>query len=165
MKTLVVYASHFGNTEWLARSIATKLSAFGPTEVMPVEPTNAVALEGVDVLVVASPTEVGRPLPAMRAYLKSLACETLAYLSVACFDTCVHLSWPFNGSAAKGMARQLRRKGVELLVPPETFFVQSIKGTQGAVLLAGEEERAVQWAVNLHSKYATTHPEGAVRSS
>lgn len=165
MNTLVVYASHFGNTERLARSMAATLSAFGPTEVVPVDPPPVVALEGVDLLVVASPTEGFRQMPTMRAFLEKLSREALRHLSVACFDTRVHMPWPLNSSAAKGMARQLRQKGITLLVPPETFFVQGIKGTQGAVLLAGEEARAVQWAVNIHTKYSATPPEVAVRSS
>lgn len=164
MNTLVVCASHFGNTERLARSIAATLSAFGPTEVVPVDPANTVDLESVDVLIVASPTEGFRPLPAMRDFLENLSRQALEHLNIACFDTCIHMPWPLNGSAAKGMARQLRRKGVKLLVPPETFFVQSIKGTQGAVLLSGEEEHAVQWAVSLHQKYTAAHSPVAARS-
>ena len=165
MNTLVVYASHFGNTERLARSIAATLSAFGSTEVVQVDLAQAGGLERANVLIVASPTEGFRQLPTMRAFLENLSSQALGHLSVACFDTCIHMPWPLNGSAAKGMARQLRRKGVKLLVPPETFFVQSVKGTQGAVLLAGEEERVVQWAVNLQQKYTAAHHPVAARPS
>lgn len=163
MKTLVVYASHFGNTERLARSIATTLSAFGTTEAAQADPTPAVAWEGVEVLIVASPTEGFRQLPAMRAFLEQISRATLEHLSIACFDTRIHMPWPMNGSAAKGMARQLRQKGVHLLVPPESFFVKSVKGTQGAVLLAGEEERAAQWALSVQERYEASHSHVAVR--
>lgn len=163
MKTVVVYASHFGNTERLARGVAAALGAFGPTEVVPADLTQRIALEDVDVFIAASPTEGFRQLPVMHAFLEKLAREALGHLSVACFDTRMHMPWPMNGSAAKGMARQLGQKGASLLVPPETFFVQGVKGTQGATLLAGEEERARQWAVSLHERYEAAHPQVAVR--
>lgn len=163
MKTVVVYASHFGNTERLARSVAAALSAFGPTEVVSADQTQRVALEGVDVLIAASPTEGFRQLPVMRSFLEKFSRETLGHLSIACFDTRIHMPWPMNRSAAKGMARHLRQQGAHLLVPPETFFVQGVKGTQGAVLLAGEEERARQWAVRLHERYEAAYPQVAVR--
>lgn len=163
MKTLVVYASHFGNTERLARSIAATLSALGPTEAIQADSTPTVAWEGVEVLIVASPTEGFRQMPAMRTFLEQISRATLGHLSIACFDTRIHMPWPMNGSAAKDMARQLRRKGVHLLVPPESFFVQSVKGTQGAVLLAGEEERAVQWALSVQERYMASHSHVAMR--
>ena len=163
MKTVVVYASHFGNTERLARSVAAALNAFGPTEVVPADRPQRVALEDVDMLIAASPTEGFRQLPIMRSFLEKLSREALGHLRVACFDTRIHMPWPLNGSAAQGMARHLRQKGAYLLVPPETFFVQSIKGTQGAVLVAGEEERARQWALMLHERYEAAHPQVAVR--
>lgn len=164
MKTLVVYASHFGNTERLARSIAATLSAFGPTETVQADPTPAVAWEGVEVLIVASPTEGFRQMPAMHTFLEQIPRAALEHLSIACFDTRIHMPWPMNGSAAKDMARQLRRQGGHLLVPPESFFVQRVKGTQGAVLLAGEEERAVQWALSVvQERHAASHSHVAVR--
>ena len=165
MNTRVIYASHFGNTERLARTIATALSSFGPTEAVPAGPLPEVALEGVDVVIVASPTEGFRQMPAMRAFLEQLPSQVLERVRVTCFDTRIHMPWPLNGSAAKGMARQLRGKGARFLVSPESFFVQSIKGTQGAMLLAGEEERAVQWALNLHERYEAVHPHLVASSS
>jgi flavodoxin len=164
MKTFVVYASHFGNTERLARKVAATLKEFGPTEVVQTDSTQPVAWEEVDLLVAASPTEGFRQLPAMRSFLESLSPQALEHLSIACFDTRVHMPWPLNGSAVKDMARRLHQKGVKLLVPPESFYVQSIKGTQGAVLLAGEEERAVQWARSLQECYLAAHPPVAASS-
>ena len=101
----------------------------------------------------------------MRTFLEQISPAALGHLSIACFDTRIHMPWPMNGSAAKEMARQLRRKGGNLLVPPESFFVQSVKGSQGAVLMAGEEERAVQWALGIQEKYEEVHPSAVARSS
>ena len=159
MNTLVVYESQFGNTEQLARSIAATWSAFGSAQVVHVDPTHPVALEGVDVLILASPTQAFRQMPTIRAFIENLPREALNHLSVACFDTRVHMPWPLNGAAAPGMARQLRQKGCELIGPPEGFFV---KGTSGP-LLDGEEERATRWAVSIHEKYVTSHPPIATR--
>lgn len=163
MNTVVVYESHFGNTERLARNIAAACSAFGSARAVHVDPDHPLDWAGVDVLIVASPTQGFRQMPAMHVFLESLPREVLAHLSVACFDTRVHMPWPLNGSAANSMARQLRQKGVHLLVPPEGFFVQGVKGTQGAVILEGEEERATQWAVGIHERYLATHPQAALR--
>lgn len=165
MNTLVVYASHFGNTERLARSIAATLSAFGSSKAVPVDSTLPLDLDGVDIFIVASPTEGFRQMPTMRTFLDHLSCERLGQVCIACFDTRIDLPWPLNGSAARDIARQLRRKGITLLVPQKSFFVQRIKGAQGAVLLAGEADRAVRWALSTYETYAATHPRAAVHSA
>jgi flavodoxin len=165
MNTIVVYASHFGNTKRLARSIAATLDAFGSTRLVQAGPTSPLDLEGVDVLIAASPTEGFRQLPTMRAFLDRLSRVALGPVSVACFDTRIDMPWPMNGSAVKDMARQLRRKGVDLLVPPRSFFVKRMKGTQGAVLVDGEEESAVQWALTIHDIYEAAHLQAVARSS
>lgn len=164
MNTAVVYASHFGNTEQLAKGIAATLSAFGSVRLVQADPAHPLDLKGVDVLIVASPTEGFRQMPTMRAFLASLSSEALGQVRVAIFDTRINMPWPLNGSAAKDMARQLRRKGVKPLVSPESFFVQRVQGTQGAVLLAGEAERSAQWALKVYETYEAAHPQAAVRS-
>lgn len=148
MKTLVVYDSLFGNTEQIARSIATACSAFGPAEAMRVDTTRLTALEGVDVLVIGCPTQGFRATPAIRSFLDRIQGAALRQLHVACFDTRIHMPWPLNGAAAPGMERQLRRRGITPIVPPEGFFVQGREGP----LAAGELARAARWAEQIHEK-------------
>ncbi|HEY7418878.1 MAG TPA: hypothetical protein VH593_27100 [Ktedonobacteraceae bacterium] len=104
------YESQFENTELLARSIAAIYSAFSSAQLVHVDPTHPLDLKGVDVFIVASPTQGFRQMRTMHTLLESLSNEELGHLCVACFDIRVHLPWPLNSSAAKEMARQLRRK-------------------------------------------------------
>jgi flavodoxin len=153
MNTLVIYDSQFGNTERIAKAMVSTLRAFGPAQALRVDALSPIEFAGVDLLLVGCPTQQFRPTPAMRAFLEQLSHATLSHLSVACFDTRVHLPWPLNGTAAQKMARQLRGQGIKPLVPPEGFFV---KGKQGP-LADGEVERATWWAARLHNAYAASH--------
>jgi hypothetical protein len=54
------------------------------------------------------------------------------------------------------MARQLRSRGVEPIVPPESFFVKAMK--KEGPLLAGEVEQATTWARMLFTKAEASHP-------
>ena len=105
-------------------------------------------------LILGCPTQGMRQTQAMQSFLASIPRESLNSLSVVCFDT------RFRGglwkiSAAPSMAKQLRTMGVGLLVPPESFFVKSMK--KEGPLLAGELERAASWAHLLSEKIAV-HP-------
>lgn len=157
MNTVVIYDSQFGNTERIAKAMASTLRAFGSTQAVRVDASPPVEFAEVDLLLVGCPTQQFRPTPAMRAFLEQLSHATLSHLSVACFDTRVRLPWPLNGTAAQKMARQLRGLGIKLLVPPEGFIV---KGKQGP-LADGEVERATWWAARLHNAFAASHPKVA----
>lgn len=159
MNTLVVYASQYGNTERVAQAIASMLREFGPAQAIRVDSTGPIDLAGVDVLIVASPTQAFRPMPAISAFLAHLSHQAPGHLSIACFDTRIRMPWPLNGTAAPEMARQLRRNGFALLLSPEGFFV---KGTPGP-LADGEVERATRWAESLYQAYKAAHPQMAVR--
>jgi flavodoxin I len=154
MNALVVYDSQFGNTERIARSIASTLSEFGQARAIHVGQVQPGELQGVDMLILGSPTQGFRPTPAMQSFLGNIPRESLSGLVVACFDT------RFRGSlwkraAAQHMARQLRAMGVEPLVPPESFFVKAMK--KEGPLVAGEVERAASWA-HILSEKGTVHP-------
>lgn len=154
MKALIVYDSQFGNTERIAQCIASTLSEFGQARAVRVGQIQSGELQGVDMLILGCPTQGMRQTPAMQSFLARIPRESLSGLSAACFDT------RFRGglwkiSAAPSMAKQLRTMGVELLVPPESFFVKSMK--KEGPLLAGELERAASWAHTLSEKIAV-HP-------
>ncbi len=150
MYTFVVYDSQFGNTEHIAQVIADTLRSFGQAQAVRVDPAHPISLQGVDMLILGCPTQGFRPTPAMQSFLENVSSQELRGLAIACFDTRFR-GFLWKHSAAPGMARQLRMMGDELLVPPESFFVQAMK--KEGPLEASEEERAASWALSVHRQY------------
>lgn len=139
MKTLVIYDSQYGNTERIAQAIANALATFGPTRVQLVKEAAPPDLEGVDLVIVGSPTQGWRATEATREFIAHVERRGMA---AAAFDTRFHKSAWLTGSAAKNIAKGLRQQGEELLAPPESFFVEKTEGP----LEPGEVERAADWA-------------------
>jgi flavodoxin len=160
MNSFVVYDSQFGNTERIARSIASTLSEFGRARAVRVGQVYPGEFQGVDLLILGCPTQGFRPTLAMQSFLGNISRETLSGLAIACFDTRFRgLLW--KSSAAPRMARQLHSMGVELLVPPESFFVKTMK--KEGPLLAREVERAASWALGIHQQYESSQLHLAVQ--
>jgi flavodoxin I len=155
MNTVVVYDSQYGNTERIAQTIADTLRAFGQAQAVRVDPAHPVSSQGVDLLILGSPTQGFRPTLAMQFLLGNLSSQALRGLAVACFDTRFR-GRLWKSSAAPRMARQLRTMGVEPIIPPESFFVKAMK--KEGPLLAGEVERAASWARMLFTKVEASHP-------
>ena len=149
MKTLVIYDSAYGNTETLARAIGAATGA--ETRVASVSQVGAGDLQGVDLLVVGSPTQGGRPTKPMAQFLASIPAGSMEGARLAIFDTRVV---PGNvllrsvlkivGFAAPRMAKALQPAGGQLMAT-EGFVVEDKEGP----LRAGELERAGAWAQNL----------------
>jgi flavodoxin len=150
MNTFVVYDSQYGNTERIAQAIADTLRAFGQAQAVRVDPAHPVSFQGVDLLILGSPTQGFRPTLAMQFLLGNLSSQALRGLAVACFDTRFR-GRLWKSSAAPRMARQMRTMGVEPIIPPESFFVKAMK--KEGPLLAGEVERAASWALGIHQQY------------
>jgi flavodoxin len=156
MNTLVLYDSRHGNTERLATMIANILRPFGQAEAVRVDTESTIRLAGVDLLILGSPTQGWRPTPAMQSLLAKIPAEQLHGVAIACFDTRFQKSRWLTGSAAAALARQLHKRGVMLLAPPESFFVQGAEGP----LTSGEMERAVVWARMLLNRVNSPHAAG-----
>lgn len=141
MKTLVVYDSVHGNTEKIARAIGEAIT--GDVRVLRVGEVSSPELETFDLLIVGSPTHGGRPTKAIQDFIKKAPVTVFEGTNVAAFDTRIpsRLARIF-GYAAGRIARSLKSKGGNLVVPPEGFFVE---GTEGP-LKEGEVERAAGWA-------------------
>jgi hypothetical protein len=160
MDALVVVESVFGNTRAVAEAIAAGLAE--RMTVRTVDVTDAPsAVPGIDLLVVGGPTHAfGMTRPAtrraaadqsrgaveadavgLREWLTTLPAGTTAVTS---FDTRMgRLRIP--GSAAKGAARMLVKRGFRMLARPMTF---QVAGTEGP-LLDGERARAAAWGAEL----------------
>lgn len=150
MNTLVVYDSQYGNTERIAEAMVEALRAFGLARAVRVDAAHPDLLQGVDLLMLGSPTQGFRPTLTMQSFLGDLSYQSLGGLAVACFDTRFR-GFLWKNSAAPHMVKQLHTLGVESLVPPESFFVKSMK--KEGPLEAMELERAVRWALSIHQQY------------
>jgi flavodoxin len=149
MKSTIVYASRSGNTERIAREIASVLEARGAARTY--EATEAVdhVADDFDLLIVGGPTEGHRATPAILAFLDALATRQLDGRAVAAFDT--RVGWPrlLSGSAAAKIADELRQAGGRLVVPAESFIV-----SRTPELEPGEINRAATWAETLADEVA-----------
>lgn len=141
MKTLIVYDSVYGNTEKIAKAISAGIT--GDVRILRAGEVNISELESLDLLVVGSPTQGGRPTPAIQDFLNRVSELAMKGINVAAFDTRFSTRWVgIFGYAAGRIAESLKRNGGTLIASPEGFFV---KGREGP-LKEGELERAAGWA-------------------
>jgi len=152
MKTLVVYDSVFGNTEKVAQAIGAALGSPEEVGILRVGDMAPEQLAGVQVLIVGSPTRAFSPTPATKAMLRAIPANVLSGVKVAAFDTRISMEDTDSGFlrtmvkvfgyAAKPIADRLKRKGGDLVLASEGFYVQDTEGP----LKDGELERAAAWA-------------------
>jgi len=153
MKAMVVYDSVFGNTGQVAQAIGEGLGSPEEVKVLQVGDVQPEQFAGLTLLVVGSPTRQFSPTGATTSLLKSIPKDGLKGVKVAAFDTrfaeseiekvrILAFFVKIFGYAAKPIADRLQKKGGELAVPPEGFYVTDTEGP----LFEGELERAVDWA-------------------
>lgn len=166
MRALVIYESMFGNTRDVAEAIAAGLAEHASVSVLEVS-TAPTSIEDIDLLVVGAPTHAfGLSRESTRASAAKetsdalisggrglrewLAEATIASgIPAAAFDT--HATKPnLPGSAASVARRRLRRVGVRVLVPPESFHIEGMTGPLGD----GELARARDWGRRLAASVA-----------
>jgi len=159
VKTLIVFDSVFGCTEAIARAMGDVFSRHGHCDVVQAGHMAAHYLEEVDLIVVGSPTRAFRPTPALVRVLRNLPPKSLTGFEAVAFDTRMDVSKApgilrfmagIFGYAAAPIARQLRRKGARLVLPPQGFIVG---GTEGPVC-DGEAQRARELAEKLSAPRA-----------
>ena len=167
MRAVVVYESMYGNTRVVAEAIAEGLARTCDVDVRPVADTEADVVRDVDLLVVGGPTHVhamsrpstrhsaahdierkgrgdlvlepGAEGTGLREWFDGLGQGSAL---AAAFDTRIDVSAVVSGRASRGIARLLRRHGMALVVPPESFMV-----SKTSHLLPGERKRAVDWGL------------------
>jgi hypothetical protein len=168
MRAVVVYESMFGNTREVAEAIGEGLSArLGADSVELIEVGQAAtAAEGADLLVVGGPThafglsrrstrqsaaEMVKGVPPITGLREWLAAVAPVSRPVPAAAYCTRVKEGLMpGSAAKGVATRLRRRGYRLIAAPCDFWVG---GTRGP-LRPGEYERAQRWGEDLAVRVA-----------
>lgn len=158
MKSMILYDSVFGNTRTIAEAIGKALEA----PVQNVSEISAATMEGIELLIVGSPTRAFRPTKPLTHFLAALPSQALTGIQAAAFDTRADLNDVKSklletmvrifGYAAPSIEKQLRKKGARIVTTAEGFLV---RGTEGP-LKEGEAARAEAWAKNLiHAKETT----------
>jgi flavodoxin I len=154
MNALVIYDSTFGNTEQVARAIADSLGERGSVRLVRVSEASSPDLEGLDLLVLGCPTQRHKPTPVVQAFLASIPRRALGGMSAAAFGTRYRKARWLTGSAARAIAKGLRKAGASLLLPPESFFVAAREGP----LEEGELQRAGDWAREILASFEAQQP-------
>jgi Flavodoxin len=170
MQAVVVYESMFGNTRAIAEAIGAGLGEYFDVAVITVPHADRAQIERADLVVVGAPTHVhgmprastmqgaakqaeeaggGRALEpdalkdGLREWFASVKTNRGHGLAAA-FDTRMQGPEVFTGRASKGISRELRRQGYELIAPPESYLV-----TKANELCPGERDRARTWGAKL----------------
>jgi flavorubredoxin len=146
METVVVYDSKFGNTRTLAQIVAEAVRPYSHVRVFGLDALVPDQVGPVDLLIIGGPTQSHGISARMRQFTDGLAVSPGSGSVAATFDTRYRMPDVVSGSAAKTVARRLKRNGIHVFQRPESFFV-----TRGGVpqLEPGEAERAAAWAKRL----------------
>jgi flavodoxin I len=156
MNCLIVYDTVYGNTEQVARAIATAFAPAHSVRLIKADQVARLDAASVDLLIVGGPTHRHRISSQLSAVLTATPRGALKGVKVASFDTRYRMAAWLSGSAASGIARRLRKLGGSLVAQPESFFIERDVPPQGEKrrhnlerLEAGEVERATRWAMEL----------------
>ncbi len=154
MKALILFESFFGNTEKIARTVGATLG-LADSDIVRVGEIDLARLDGVELLVVGSPTRAFGICPDTKAFLKKLPSNALKGVKVAAFDTRAEMTEKtpgilkflagIFGYAAEPLSKQLISRGGILAAQPAGFFVLDSEGP----LKEGELERAADWATSI----------------
>jgi flavodoxin len=161
MNSIVIYASHFGNTRAIAEAVAKGLRSRGAVRVFAAEDVGAALPERADLVVIGGPTEAHGMTPPLAELLSRLEPDALRDIAAIGFDT--RLRWPrwLSGSAGSGITEKLHQAGALVIAPAESFFIKGVAGTGGsktATLQDGELERAAAWGASLADRLAPVAP-------
>ena len=144
MKALVVYDSTYSNTEKIAKAIGSGIK--GDVKVLRAAEASPADFASFDLIVIGSPTYGGRPMPSVADLMNKISETAVKGKNVASFDTRIPTKIvKIFGFAADRIAKNLKDKGANLVVPAEGFFVNGKEGP----LEDGELERAAAWAKTL----------------
>lgn len=153
VKLMVVYDSVYGNTAQIAEALIAGSAVHPGSQVYKVPEGAPGALEGIDLLLVGSPTHGGTFTEPIKDFLAAIPANGLRGMRAAAFYTsfsketqtgAAKLAISLLGFAAPKIGEQLSAKGASL-VATETFVVLETEGP----LQAGEIERAQVWAQGL----------------
>jgi menaquinone-dependent protoporphyrinogen IX oxidase len=151
VNALVVYFSKYGNTKKIADAVVNGLRSGTSVRMMELIQLTAPDFEGVDLLVMGSPTHRMNLPEEVRSVFERFPKKILRGMAVAAFDTSYRMSdrnspeWLAKHTAASKLAKRLRKLGGKHIAAPASFHVQDCEGP----LYEGEIERAEAWAISM----------------
>jgi menaquinone-dependent protoporphyrinogen IX oxidase len=180
MRAAITFESIYGNTRAVAEAVAEGLGPIGDVTVVSHHEADPGTMAAADLVVVGAPThmhslptslsrkmaahaseEDGVPLdpgatesPGIRAWLSE---QSGAGRRAVAFDTRADGRPGLTGSAARGIAKRLRKRGFDVVVEPESFLVEDAEGP----LADGELERAREWGSAIAGQVLATTQETA----
>ena len=152
MKALIIYDSQYGNTEAIAKAIGAGFS--GDVKVKKVGDVTPEDIAWSKFFIIGSPTQGGRPLPSVKAFIDKLPNDALTGKRLAAFDTRAKGIFPkLFGWAADKIEASLKSKSGNPTAAPKGFFVKSTTGP----LFEEEQEKATAWAKAIAAGSPTGH--------
>lgn len=144
MKACVVYATRYGNTEKVARSLEVGIKAAGiETACSNFKDVPLDSLNQFDLLCVGAPTEWRSASKPIKGFLDGLRGTRFHGMYGFAFDTA--LTRPLSGSGGKYIENELKSLGLQIIEQRQSAVVFLQNGsTSGAWLKQGEEERFEQ---------------------
>ncbi len=142
LNILIIYYSSFGNTQRIAEAIAETLKDKGSIRLILADKVNHAELQRADLVIVGSPIYRHSSIGAVKVLLEGVPHDLLRGIKVAAFDTRHGMAKWESSSKERKIEKDLHKYGVNLIVPPESFFVAGRTGP----LEEGELERVKEWA-------------------
>ncbi len=143
MKVMIVYDSVYGNTEQIAKAVASAFQDQDELTLLPASEATPDQVAEAGLVIFGAPTQGGKPTKGIQEFINRIPDTTVKGTNVAVFDTRItsKLAGIFGYAAGK-MAGSLKARGGNVISEPEGFFVKGSKGP----LKDGELERAASWA-------------------
>jgi flavodoxin I len=148
MKVLIIFDSYYGNTNLIALAIKDALEEYCDVIAKKYDEETIINLEGIDLLIVGSPTQHRKATLPIQQFLSDLKKLELKNFPTIVFDTRYKESIWKSGSAGKYIAKRIKKSGCKLIMPPESFFVTIEDGN----LEEYESRRASNWAKEIGEK-------------
>jgi len=126
-KAIVIYHTQFGNTETIAKAIASGLNEQGiEVDCVKIEDLQIDKLTEYDLLAIGGPTHGFGMSKPMKVFIEKLKHEDLRDKKAFAFGT--KNSGRFWGSAAKGIEKRLKTIGMNIIKPYVSAIVIGLKG-------------------------------------
>jgi flavodoxin len=127
VKAVVIYHTQFGNTEKIAKALASGMEERGiDVDCVYVEDVQIDTLTEYNLLAIGGPTHGFGMSKPMKTFIKNLEHVDLRDKSAFAFDT--KTGSRFWGSAAKGIEKRLKRLGLNIVKPYSSAIVKGLKG-------------------------------------